>query len=354
MTKHHFIPVSIISSFASDQAWQLVKETEDIQRRIANSDKVVMSKKDKKRLWPICVYEKNSKRMTRMKAEDVCSTPNLYSVHDPNNQLTRALIRYILEEKATFNNLDELFLLGEKHLDTDMIESTQVAELDHSFASILSLLKTGQQISDSQINIIYRFVIFAHFRTPAWRRVHYVETFEPKQKKLKESIMQIWIESRPNKPSNKSIEAINDAFDNNFYQMAMIQACSRESKVLSRINAKVLVLHRKGSIPFVTCDNPARPYFPDRIQQIDFEGIPGMSDPRSQLTFPIDPNTCLLVSSNPTYPNFSHKEVNDKQIRTINCALALMADKEIIFADPNTNVFEDWLNLGSLKPIRRP
>ena len=355
MTKHHFVPVSIISAFASDQAWQLVKEAEDIQKRIANSDRAVMSKKNKKRLWPICVYEKSSKRMIRMKAEDVCSMPNLYSVPDPNDQVTRALIRFILEENTSLKNLDELFLLGEKPLDTDMIESAQVAELDHSFASILPALKTGQQISDSQIKIICRFVIFARFRTPTWRRVHYPESFERKQKQLKDSIMQnYWIERRLNKPSDRSLEAINAAFDNNFYQMAMIQACNRESNVLSRINAKVLVLHRKGSIPFVTCDNSARPYFPDRIQQIDVDGIPGMGDPRSQLTFPIDPNTCLLVSSNPNYPTFRHEEVNDKQIITINSALALMADKEIIFADPNINVFENWLSLSSLKPIRRP
>jgi len=63
------------------------------------------------------------------------SMPNLYSVADSNDQVTRALIRSILEENTSFKSLDELFLLGENTLDTNMIESAQVAELDHSFAS---------------------------------------------------------------------------------------------------------------------------------------------------------------------------------------------------------------------------
>jgi len=84
------------------------------------------------------------------------------------------------------------------------------------------------------------------------------------------------------------------------------------------------------------------------------EGLPGMGNPKSQITYPIDPNTCLLVSSSLANSAFIHEEVKDKQVRMINSALALMADREIIFAGPNIDVFEKWLDLSQLKPIRRP
>ena len=354
MTKHHFVPVSIISTFASDQAWRVVNAAPDTRARIANVDKEVMANGQKKRCWPICVYQKDRKRMTRMEARDVCSMPNLYSVLDQNEQLIRALIRYILEDDPAPTSLDELLRLGERPLDPDMIENTHVGGLDGGFASILPALRAGQQINDMQINTIRRFITFARFRTPVWQRIHYPVAFEKKQRQLKEIILRNWNESQINKLTNKSLEAINAAFDNNLYQIAIIQACKLETNALSRINAKILVLHRNGPTPFVTCDNPARPYFPDRIRRIDMEAIPGMGNARSQLTFPIDPNTCLLISSNARYSAFTHEAVNDKQIRKINCALALMADKQIIFADPNTNVFENWLDLNNLKQIIRP
>ena len=354
MTKHHFVPVSILSTFASDQAWRIVNAAPEIRARIVETDKKVMANQQKKRRWPICVYEKNRKRITRMEAKDVCSMPNLYGVLDQNEQLIRALMRYVLEDNPAPTTLDELLRLGERPLDPNMIENTHVRDLDGSFASILPALRTGQQISDIQIDTIRRFITFARFRTPIWQRVHYPVAFEKKQRQLKEIILRSWNESHIRKITNKSLEAINAAFDNNLYQMAIIQASKLESNALSRINAKILVLHRNGPTPFVTCDNPARPYFPDRIRRIGMEAIPGMGNTRSQLTFPIDPNTCLLISGNARYSTFAHEEVNDKQVRKINCALALMADKEIILADPNTNVFENWLDLNNMKPIRRP
>jgi hypothetical protein len=354
MTLHHFVPLSVITTFASDQVWRVVKAAPEIRARIAISDKAVIAG-GQKRNWPICIYEKDRKSITRKLAKDVCSAPNLYGVLDYEDQLIRALIRYNLQAvEIPLGSLDDLLQLGEKILDPDMIEKTQVGEIDASFAGVLPVLRTGQQISDTQISIILRFVTFARFRTPAWRRVHYPETYERTQKQLKDLFIRNWNESQIKKLSGRSLEAINITIDNHLYQMAIIQACSRETNALRRINAKVIALHRTGTTPFVTCDNPARPYFPDRLRRIDMEAFPGMGNPRSQITYPVDPNTCLLVSSNPAYSAFTHQEVKDKQVQKINCALALMADREIIFAGPNTDVFEKWLDLSLLKPIRRP
>lgn len=136
--------------------------------------------------------------------------------------------------------------------------------------------------------------------------------------------------------------------------MSIIYACQRRVNALQKINARIMVLHNIGQIPFITCDNPSRPYQPDRVQRIFNENLPGIGNVKTQITFPRDPETCVLVSSNSSYPVFSHQSVREKQVRQINSALAIMAEKEIIFAGPKIDVFERWVDLDKLYPVRRP
>jgi hypothetical protein len=264
-------------------------------------------------------------------------------------------MRYNLQAKEIpLKSRDDLIRLGEIPFDPDMIEKAQVGEIDASFAQLLPALRMRQEISDEHVKIILRFIIFSRFRTPTWRRVYYPETYERTQRHLKNFLIKDWNKSQNKKLSTKSQEIINTAFDNILYQMAIVQACNQQIDILSRIDAKVIVLHETGITPFVTCDNPSRPYFPDRIHRIISEPLPGLGREKSQITYPIDPKTCILVTDNPEYPAFAHQELKDGQVRKVNSALALMADKKIIFASPNTDVFEDWLDLTHLKPIRRP
>src|SRR6266511_4649929 len=97
MTRHHFVPLSIITTFASDQVWRVVKAAPEIQARIAMADKAVVANSQKSSCWPICVYQKDRKRVIRKLAKDVCSAPNLYGVLDYKDHLIRALIRYNLQ-----------------------------------------------------------------------------------------------------------------------------------------------------------------------------------------------------------------------------------------------------------------
>ena len=123
---------------------------------------------------------------------------------------------------------------------------------------------------------------------------------------------------------------------------------------LEQAGARVAVLHATGDIPFVTCDNPARPYYPDRVRRIVREPLPGFADQRTEITYPIAPTCCVKVTSNPAYPQFTHDTVGPAQIRKVNSAHAIMADKEIVLSSPNMGVFQSWLKLERIQPIRRP
>ena len=192
MTRHHFVPLSIVSTFTSDQAWRLINAAPEKCAQIARADQAVIAS-GQKRNWPVCVFEKEHRRLTRKVARDVCSASNLYGILNYDDQLIRALTRYNLQaEETPLRNINDLLQLGMEPLDPDMVERIQIGEIDNSFANLLASLRSGQQLSNEQIGIVLRFVNFARFRTPSWRRVYYPTAYEQTQKQVKALYISAW------------------------------------------------------------------------------------------------------------------------------------------------------------------
>lgn len=190
MPRHHFIPLSIITTFASSEAWRVVNQPDDIRKKIAKNDKKVL-KTGQKRNWPVCVFDKDKKELIRKLAGKVCSRANLYGVIDYEDQLIRAMIRYFLSSKdIPLKDMDDFLRLGKDPLDSELIEKIHVGKIDNEFAKLLPLLKSEYQINETKIHWIYQFVTLARFRTPTWHRVYYPEAFEKTQKNLKNFLIQ--------------------------------------------------------------------------------------------------------------------------------------------------------------------
>ncbi|HLB45795.1 MAG TPA: DUF4238 domain-containing protein, partial [Anaerolineales bacterium] len=305
MPLHHYVPLSVISEFASAESWKVVRASRKEKARIARLDAEAIKRVDKRK-WPICIYEKDKHRLTRKPAEKVCSQIGLYRVPNYNYRENRALIRRSLENslfdgKPLFENFDEFLRLGDIPVDLDMIERVQIGEIDGKFAGLLPLLRNGQQLNDEQISIILRFVAFARFRTPTWRRVYFSKAYGEPVARLKQSLeaqrpvalmfdVQRWA----------SLGELISLIDDLVYNMAIVLSCDQHLNVLRNAGARILILHTEGSAPFITCDNPARPYHTDRIRRMLSEPLPpGFQDGKSQIVYPISPKSCLLISSNP-------------------------------------------------------
>jgi hypothetical protein len=360
MPRHHYIPISVLRTFASRDAWKVLEAPTEIKQRIASSDRNCIEH-GQTRNWPVVVYDKREKRFTRSTIGHTCSAPQLYKVPDYDDQLIRAIVRLnlredIYEELRGFN-FEALMRLGVEPLDPEWIERTAIGNLDTDFGTLLPLLKGATPISTEQVAIVLRFVAFARFRIPLWRSRYFPERLTNLVWSLREQIDHIShvIEDDLPEEFRESLVRFNRDMDEHVYHMAMMRYASDGFDALSTmVKPKIRILHTVQSAPFVTCDNPARPYKPTHLRKIFDRGLPGMADPRVHMLYPISPLACIVISSNNAWRDFIHQDANVSSVRAINTALAIMADEQIIFAGPNTSVFENWLKLDLLRPLLRP
>ena len=77
MARHHFVPLSVISNFASPDAWRLVRHSS--RKVVKRLDQQALARGNK-RNWPICIYEKDKRELSRTIAEKVCSQVGLYAI----------------------------------------------------------------------------------------------------------------------------------------------------------------------------------------------------------------------------------------------------------------------------------
>jgi hypothetical protein len=146
-----------------------------------------------------------------------------------------------------------------------------------------------------------------------------------------------------------------DDINEHVYHMAMMRYASEGFDGLSSIvEPRIKVLHTQPEAPFVTCDNPARPYKPNQLRKIFDQGLPGLRDSRVRMLYPISPLACIVISTDRSWRKLVHKHVNVHSVRAINTALAIMADEQVVFHGPNVSVFESWLRLDKLRPLLRP
>lgn len=357
MPRHHYLPISILAEFVSADAWRLVDRGRLTKEKIALVDSIVIQN-EIKRKYPLCVVDKVSNRITRRVAKDVCSQTALYNIHSHKDQITRGLTRYLLNIRLdprdgippTFNYLMNL---GKDPIDPDSIEVFYTSRLDAQFASILPKLRSGGILEKDEVDIVFRYVTFARFRTPAWKRVYYPEAYRRVSELLQPLFSKISLQDL-HLPNGNNLQKPSDIMDANLYQMAIIEAAEGQFNSLRQLDVKLKVLRTTGRVPFITCDNAARPYLPDRIRRIPTEPLPGLKNPRVQITYPISKTTCILVSSDNMVPLFSEYEISDKQVRRINSALALAGDKELVLPGPSGDFFDDWIDLVQVPRPNRP
>jgi len=285
----------------------------------------------------------------------------LYKVPDYDDQLIRGIVRLNLREDIDEDlrgfNFEALMKLGVEPLDSEWIERTAIGNLDRDFGRLLPLLRDAQPISSEQIAIVLRFVAFARFRIPLWRRRYFSERHSGLVRSLKEQIDHISQIVKNDLPEEfrESLVRLNRDMDEHVYHMAMMRYASNGFDALSAmVKPRVKVLHTLPSVPFVTCDNPARPHKPTQLRKIFDRGLPGIGDPRVHMLYPISPLDCIVISSDRSWRDFVHQDVTVSSVKAINTALAIMADEQIIFSSPNTSVFEHWMKLDRLRPLLRP
>jgi len=246
--------------------------------------------------------------------------------------------------------------LGEDPLDPELIERTAIGNLDRDFAQVLPKLRDGTDIDYKEQVSVRRFIAFMRFRGPLFRRRYFDEMHGRLVESVRqqiELISEMLLADSYNEFSH-TLRNFNEDIDAHVYHMMLIRYATGFDPLSELVKPKMRVLHTPDEVPFVTCDNPSRPYHSKRVKNIEDSRLPGFKDPQVQILFPVSPQSCVILSSNPSWREFAHLDARPSQVREINSALAMMANEQIVFASPNTNVFQSWLNLRTLKPLLRP
>ena len=301
----------------------------------------------------MCVYDKGINHFERRIVRKVCSRPDLYTLPNYDNPVLRGIIRQNMQEAKNSKFVaqlseNELRKLGEEPLDTDTIEKLNLASIDGSFARLIQPLRNGDGLTEENLNILFKFLVLARFRSPVWREVYY-----PKFYKNVNDMLAPFFKSIQNNMSDSS-KSLQDEFDRSLYQLTIYQQCQNSTTALHKVSARILVLHAQERVKFVLSDNPGRAYYPSRLKYLSDEGFPGIKEPDAQIAYPIAPDTCLIVTANHAIPFFSHSAATADEIKHINTALALIAHEEVVFPGPHISGFDSWLNINKIKPLRNP
>jgi uncharacterized protein DUF4238 len=311
------------------------------------------------RNWPVIVYRKSARRVTRSTIGKTCSAAELYRIPDYKEQLIRGIVRLNLREDLSIEpgfNFAALMNLGEEHLDPELIERTAIGKLDSDFAQVLPRLRDGRDIDEQEQTSVRRFIAFMRFRGPLFRRRYFKEMHGRLVESLRQQIKlisEMLLADSYDEFSN-ALRNFNEDIDAHVYHIMLIRYATGFDPLSELVRPKMRVLHTSDEVPFVTCDNPSRPYHSKRVKNIEDSRLPGFKDPQVQMLFPVSPHSCVVLSSNSSWREFAHLVARPSQVREINSALAMMSEEQIVFASTNTNVFQSWLNLRTLKPLLRP
>lgn len=358
MPRHHYIPISVLRTFASADAWKVVCAPNDAKRRIAMSDKNRLDH-GQTRNWPVVVYRKSTKEITRSTVGHVCSAAELYRLPDYSDQLIRGIVRLNLREDLSLIpdfNFEALMRLGIEPLDPEVIERTAIGNLDRDFGRILTVLRNREEVDEQGTATVRRFIAFATVRTPLFRRRYFAERHGNLVRSVSQQIQLLSEITRAESFEwvSNSLNRLNAEIDQHVYHILLMRYAQGFDPLSEIVKPKMRVLHTSGPLFFVTCDNPSRPYLPNRLRKMFDSRLPGFADPRVQMLFPISPSACVVLSSNRSWRDFAHIGAPKSKVMEINTALAIMSDQEIVFPSPNVRVFQKWLKLNDLRPLLRP
>jgi hypothetical protein len=223
--------MSVLRTFVSRDAWKVVSAPAKVRRQIALSDDNCITH-GQTRNWPVVVYEKQAKRVTRRIIGQVCSSPQLYRLPDYDDQLVRAIIRLNLREDLykiiPGFNFEALLRLGIEPLDPEWIERTAIGNLDRDFGALLPLLRGRQTLSTVQVGTLLRFVAFARFRTPQWRQRYFHERHDGLIRSLREQLDDISKIVKDNIPDEfrTSLGRFDQVLEEHVYHMMMMRYAS--------------------------------------------------------------------------------------------------------------------------------
>jgi Protein of unknown function (DUF4238) len=349
MANHHYIPLAIIKNFASNEAWKLVERTPETRLKVRELDEQRL-KNGASKEWPVCVFDKQKHKLYRTSAGKVCSAQNFYSAPKLANlneaTIARDFIRDIAQTSSGLPNQDPL--------DPEYIEP-YTAEVDSAFAVVTRRLLAGTTIGDKDIDTVLRFIILSRVRTPIWRRVYLPAMITRQMGAYETGITQLSERRILTLDQNDYVQTIKKIAPSLMPYIAIVVRARKEADALKRLDAKVRVFCTDGITPFVTCDNPVRPYIPGRERHLAAErDHPGMAQPGVQMIFPISPTMCIVVARDSRFPRFSYVDMRARDVKKLNGVLATLADTEIILPRPDTSMFDQSLDLNRLRPMKAP
>lgn len=348
MPIHHYVPVSVISAFVCPNAWRLVEDRSS-HERIARIDAERIARQ-KRRRFPVVLYKKADHKQTRAEAGHVCCANNLYQIPQQTDPLYRSYVQYdFLGKRNAVKTLEDFNALSRLPIDPEVLERNEIGDLDSAFARILQRLNKGGELTEADRPLILRFITFARYRTPAYRDLHYPDVFSEFQG-VYSGLRSIRGQTNPLAASSQEEY---DQLKERYYPISIVVSVRDGVSALEEVNAKIILYRRFGQVPFITCDNPARPYRADRIQAIHSSDLPALWEPTTRITYPISPDLCLVISSDLRLPAVSVQRVGEHVVRGINTALAQSAYDQVVFPSLDRNVFQDWMSLDDLQIPQR-
>lgn len=345
MRLHHYVPVSVLASFGTEDAASVVRTSPTQRNDIRNRDRAVLAGTNK-REYPLIVYNLRRGRYDRKLARTVCCQRDLYGLEDRDDPLYRALMRYqFLGEGKNVRSAEDFIRLGQTPLDSQTLESGDIGRIDGEFAGILALIHRDEILDARCLALVRRFITLAHLRTPAYREFRYPRVFQS----FMRAFGALQSDPRLDEYFGRQLMSFYTRIERELYAVSMVTAVANGQSALEQLGAKVVVLQRFGDVGFVTCDNPARPYRHDRVRAMRRGYEPALTLPTTWITYPISPDRCILVCTDSNRLEYSRISADEGMVRKINTALAQSAYEDIIMPSGEKDVFEPWFDLESLK-----
>ncbi len=360
MARHHYVPGSVLGTYASAEAWRLVRAPKDLKSQIAKSDAHVMDK-GQRRHWPLCVYDKNQNVFERRLLGKVCSSADFYSLPKYDDPLLRGMVRqnlemFDMEEPSTSKEMteDELTDFGKEQLEIDRIEKQNLASLDGNFARLIQPIRQGKILSSDEVDTICRFLVLARYRSPVWRRVYHPIVWQNVKKRFL-PMFENMRKSSVDVPAPRITDYdFFSQLEKSFYLTTIFHESKRQVTDLHKAKINIYFVHAPARVKFIISDNSGRAYYSDRIKSIQNDRLPGILERNAQIAYPIAPDACIVASINKDFPHLAHVEISATEIKKINTALAIIADAEIVFPSPYMYLFEPWLDITNIPRLRNP
>lgn len=361
--EHHYVPVFVLKEFASADALPFLPE-DALSARDAYLRALAPGGNVRER--PILVAEKlpGGVRLVVRPARRCCVARHLYSVPDPSDPVRRGVVLAHLARPLGLQlgrpeNDGALVQwakdLAKLNLDRTCIEDFVNRNIDSPMSAVARRIKAGDTLPNGWKNVIGRFLYFALVRTPHFHARNRVG-IEHTTAGLILSYPPFPVHPRHLEVAREFLAHHHSVHCEMGYQLLLADNASPTRRPqFTHADYRIQFLRTApGGVPFITCDNPARPLNKLRPQGAYKRTVPGFREATTAVIYPISPSLAVAVTRDRNVRDGSSVVVSDIYARSLNSTLLAQAVHEVILPSGRPDLFRKNVELRQSRPYEDP